>query len=115
MLNGFRDSNDRLSVMAGGSLHLRLIETDRFGRFYVDAGITAFAMTREDVNDNRPFPGVLPSLAIGNRYLGVNFAYLPESGTRLVTGSAFDDPTLDSILYMQLKFNIDAFLPDDRR
>lgn len=109
--NAFRDSTDRLSLMAGGSLHRRLVETDRLGRFYVDAGLTAFLMTRKDVNDNRPFPGILPSIAFGNRYLGMNLTYLPAAGVRSFTGAAFEDPSIDGILFMQLKVNIATFLP----
>ncbi len=111
MANGFRDSNDHMSYMAGGSVHRRLIDSQRFGGFYLDAGITAFLMTREDVNDNRPFPGILPSVAIGNRYAGFNLAYMPEAGVRAMTNAQFEDPTLKGILYLQLKFSLDRLLP----
>lgn len=111
MANGFRDSNNEMSYMAGGSLHRRLVESPRFGGFYLDAGITAFIMTRQDVNDNRPFPGLLPSLSIGNRYAGLNLAYMPEAGVQAMTNASFDDPTLKGIVYMQLKISLDRFLP----
>ena len=78
MVNGFRDSNDDMSYMVGGGLHRSLFTTERLSGFYVDAGINAFLMTRRDVNDNRPFPGVLPSLTIGNRHVGMNLTYLPR-------------------------------------
>ncbi|HSG57984.1 MAG TPA: hypothetical protein VLA06_00500, partial [Woeseiaceae bacterium] len=42
MANGFRDSNDQVSYMAGGGFHRELYSTDRFKGFYVDAGINAF-------------------------------------------------------------------------
>ena len=58
--------------MAGFGLHRNLYQTDRLNGFYVDAGINAFVMTRKDVNDNRPFPGMLPSLTVGNEVVGVN-------------------------------------------
>ena len=67
MANGFRDSVNRMSYMAGAGLHRRLLETHRFSGFYIDAGINAFIMTRRDINDNKPFPGVLPSVSFGNR------------------------------------------------
>ena len=108
MANGFRDSNDHMSYMAGGSLHRRLFESARAGGLYLDVGVTAFVMTREDVNGNRPFPGVLPSLALGNRHLGLNLAYLPEAGVRQFTGATFEDPTIKGVVYLQLKVNIDS-------
>ena len=117
MANGFRDSEDRMSYMAGGSLHRRLIETQQLGGFYLQAGLTAFLMTRRDVNGNRPFPGLLPSLAVGNRHFGLNLAYLPEKAVRYATNATFKDPGLDSIFYLQLKVSIDRMLPAfaDRR
>jgi hypothetical protein len=72
MVNGFRDSNEQMSYMAGGGLHRTLYSTERLNGFYIDAGVNAFLMTRKDVNDNRPFPGILPSLTIGNDYVGMN-------------------------------------------
>lgn len=111
MANGFRDSNNEMSYMAGGSVHRRLVESPRLGGFYLDAGITAFLMTREDVNAGRPFPGVLPSIAIGNRYAGFNLAYMPEAGVRAMTNAQFEDPTLKGVLYLQLKFSLDRLLP----
>ena len=66
MVNGFLDSNEDMSYMAGAGLHRTLFATDRLNGFYVDAGINAFVMTRTDVNDNRPFPGAVPSLSVGS-------------------------------------------------
>lgn len=114
MANGFRDSNDQMSYMVGGSLHRRLLQSERLAGFYFDAGITAFVMTREDVNDNRPFPGILPSIALGNRHLGFNLAYLPEAGVTQMTNSRFDDPTLKGIFYLQMKISLDRFLPSSK-
>ena len=62
MANGFQDSNEDMSYMVGGGLHRNLFATDRLRGFYVDAGLNAFVMTREDVEDGSPFPGILPTL-----------------------------------------------------
>lgn len=111
MVNGFRDSNDKMSYMAGGGLHRQLIYTDRLSGFYVLAGINAFIMTREDVDNNRPFPGALPSLTIGNRNMGLNFTYLPKAAVQSMAGVTMVDPTVSGILFVQFKINIDRFLP----
>lgn len=111
MANGFRDSNDRMSYMIGGGLHRRLWTSERMAGFYVDAGINAFLMTREDVNDNRPFPGVLPSLSVGNRHVGINVTYLPTSAVEEIMDTAIVDPTISGILFVQLKVSINSVLP----
>ena len=113
MANGFRDSNDQMSYMAGGGIHRRLLETDRLSGFYIDAGINAFIMTRQDVNDNRPFPGVLPCLTIGNRYAGFNLTYLPKKAIERFTNADVMDPSLSGILFVQFKVSIDRLLPGD--
>ncbi len=90
MANGFRDSN----------------ETERLGDFYVDAGINAFLMTRKDVNGNRPFPGVLPSLTVGNRYAGLNLTYLPKQAVEKLLEAQMRDDSLSGIIFLQFKVNI---------
>jgi hypothetical protein len=47
MVNGFRDSTENMSYMAGAGLHRRVFETDKLAGFYIYAGINAFVMTRE--------------------------------------------------------------------
>lgn len=109
--NGFRDSDEQPSYMVGASLHRRLIHSERLSGFYVDAGLTAFLMTRHDVRDNEPFPGILPTLSIGNRHAGVNLTYLPMSGVQAITRLGLVDPEMKGVFYVQLKINMDAFLP----
>ena len=111
MANAFRDSTDNMSYMAGAGLHRRLFETDRWSGFYVYAGLNAFIMTRDDVDDSKPFPGLLPSLSIGNQKLGLNFTYLPRQAVEMTTKSEFVDPTISGILFVQFKVNLDQFLP----
>ncbi len=111
MVNGFRDSNNKMSYMAGAGLHRRLFETDRLSGFYVDAGINAFVMTREDVNGNKPFPGVLPSVSIGNRNIGFNLTYLPRKAIQDIVQADMVDPTIRGILFIQFKVSLDWLLP----
>ena len=110
MANSFRDSNDGMSYMAGGGLHRRLFETERLAGFYVYAGLNAFLMTREDVNDNKPFPGVLPSLTVGNRTVGMNLTYLPRQAVEETTNSTVVDPTISGIVFLQFKVNLTRLL-----
>ena len=104
MANGFRDSNEQMSYMAGGGLHRTLYSTDRFNGLYIDAGINAFLMTRKDVNDNRPFPGILPSLTIGNHHLGMNLTYLPKKAVEEIYDNQMTDPSMSGIVFLQFKF-----------
>jgi hypothetical protein len=103
--NGFRDSNEEMSYMAGAGLHRTLYSTDRLNGFYLDAGVNAFLMTRKDVNDNKPFPGALPSLTIGNRYAGVNLTYLPKKAVEKLYDARMEDDTISGIVFLQLKVN----------
>jgi hypothetical protein len=111
MANGFRDSTEGMSYMAGAGLHRRLYETDSLNGFYVYAGVNAFLMTREDVNGNKPFPGVLPSISVGNQSVGFNLTYLPRKAVEETTNSHFVDPTLSGILFLQFKVSLDQILP----
>ena len=113
MVNGFRDSNDDMSYMAGAGLHRNLFTTERLNGFYVDAGISAFVMTRTDVNDNRPFPGAVPSLSVGNRHMGFNLTYLPVKAVERMFDLKMIDDTVSGIFFVQFKVGISQLLPDD--
>jgi hypothetical protein len=106
MANGFRDSNEQMSYMAGGGLHRELYSTDRFRGFYVDAGINGFLMTRKDVNDNRPFPGILPSVTFGNKHVGVNLTYLPKKAVQEIYDHRMVDKSISGIVFLQFKFSV---------
>jgi hypothetical protein len=110
MANGFRDSNEDMSYMVGGGLHRNLYATDRMNGFYFDAGIDVFVMTRTDVNDNKPFPGALPSLTVGNRYVGVNLTYLPKVAVEKMYGSKMVDETMSGIVFLQFKLNVSQIM-----
>ena len=111
MANGFRDSTDNMSYMAGAGLHRRLYETHKLAGFYVYAGLNAFIMTRDDVNGSKPFPGILPSISIGNDKIGFNLTYMPKKAVEEATNSMMVDPTLSGILFLQFKVSMDQLLP----
>lgn len=111
MVNGFRDSNEEMSYMAGGGLHRTLFATERMNGFYVDAGINVFLMTRQDVNDNRPFPGAIPSMTIGNRHMGLNLTYLPKVAVEKLFDESVADESLSGLFFVQFKVSIDQLLP----
>lgn len=113
MVNGFRDSNEDMSYMAGAGLHRNLYSTDGLSGFYVDAGINAFLMTRRDINDNRPFPGVIPSLSIGNRHVGVNLTYLPVKAVERMLDTHMTDDTVSGIFFLQFKVGVSLLIPGD--
>ncbi|MBT8102913.1 MAG: hypothetical protein KJO95_08075 [Gammaproteobacteria bacterium] len=113
MVNGFRDSNDDMSYMAGAGLHRTLFATDRLNGFYVDAGVNAFLMTRTDVNDNRPFPGAVPSLSVGNRHMGFNLTYLPVKAVERLLDVQMMDDTVSGLFFLQFKVDISRLLPND--
>jgi len=113
MLNGFRDSNENMSYMAGAGLHRTLFASERLNGFYIDAGINAFLMTRRDVNDNRPFPGAVPSLTIGNRTMGLNLTYLPVKAVERLFDARMMDDTISGIVFLQFKVDVEQFLPGD--
>ncbi len=111
MANGFRDSTNNMSYMAGAGLQRRLYETHKLGGFYVYAGLNAFVMTRDDVNNSKPFPGILPSISVGNDKVGFNLTYMPKKAIEETTDSTSVDPTLSGILFLQFKVSLDQLLP----
>ncbi len=99
--------------MAGAGLHRTLFATDRLNGLYLDAGINAFLMTRKDVNDNRPFPGALPSLSLGNRHMGLNLTYLPVKAVERMFDTQMLDDTATGIFFLQLKVGVSQLFPAD--
>ena len=113
MANGFQYSNAEMSYMAGGGIHRNLYTTDRLHGFYVDAGISAFVMTRKDVNDDQPFLGALPSLTLGNQYVGINLTYLPRQAVERMYDSEMMDESLSGIVFLQFKMNVSQLMGAD--
>ena len=107
LANGFQDSMGDPSYMAGGGIKRRF----RPGAddFYVDVGGIAFLMTREKVNGNRPFPGVLPAATFGFKRIALNLTYLPESIADRMTNSRTFDPTMHGVFFLQLKLDASLF------
>jgi len=107
LANGFKDSMGNPSYMAGAGIkrRFRLNSED----FYVDLGGIAFLMTRENVNRNEPFPGVLPAATFGFKRVALNLTYLPESVADRVTSSRRHDPTMQGVFFLQLKLDASLF------
>ena len=107
--NGFRDSDDHMSYMGGGGIkrRFRLPIGDR--RVHLDAGAIGFLMTRQDVNNNRPFPGILPAISVGTRQFALNLTYLPGQIAEQIANARTADPNLDGILFLQFKLNSRLF------
>ena len=110
MANAFRDSKNNMSYMAGAGLHRNLYATERLSGFYIDAGLNVFTMTRDNIDDGKPFPGALPSMTIGNRYVGANITYLPRAAIKEVVAGEAMDQAMSGICFMQLKLNLSAIL-----
>ncbi len=112
MANGFRDSDENMSYMAGAGLHRTLFATERLNGLYVDAGVNAFLMTRKDVNENRPFPGAVPSLTVGNRHMGLNLTYLPRKAVEKFYDARMMDESIKGIVFLQFKVSVSQLLAD---
>jgi hypothetical protein len=110
MANGFRDSDNNMSYMVGAGLYRRLVASERFAGFYLDAGINAFMMTREDVDDNKPFPALLPSITVGNNWGGFNLSYVPKSVVRdfsVGQNGRSVDRGIGGVFFLQAKIRLD--------
>lgn len=107
LANGFKDSLGNPSYMAGGGLKRRFYV--RSDDFYVDLGGIAFMMTRDGVNGDAPFPGVLPAATVGFKRVALNFTYLPEAIVDRVTNSKVHDPSLEGVFFLQLKLDASLF------
>lgn len=107
LANGFKDSMGNPSYMAGGGLKRRFGLGP--GDFYVDVGGIAFLMTRENVNREQPFPGVLPAATFGFKRVALNLTYLPEGAADRVTNSKKFDPSMKGVFFLQFKLDATLF------
>ena len=112
--NGFRDSMDGMSYMAGGGLKRRFHLGQRFADLYLDLGLVGFVMQRDDVRDGTPFLGALPAFTVGNQRVAVNITYLPSSAVDMMTEADEVDPGMTGILFFQLKLSLGYLLPSSR-
>ena len=105
LANGFKDSLGNPSFMGGGGVKRRFRLPSISDDFYVDLGLIAFVMAREDVDRGRPFPGVLPALTVGTRNLALNITYMSDSAIEGVSDMPIKDPSMSGVLFLQLKLN----------
>ena len=82
--SGFKDSLRNPSYYAGGGIMRRFSLTPKMGNLHLDAGLIAFMMTRQDYKDNDPFPGILPTLSLGNEKIALNITYIPKVHPKIV-------------------------------
>jgi hypothetical protein len=103
LANGFRDSQDHPSYMAGGGLKRRFRLSE--DTWYVDVGLVGFVMTRQNVKGNEPFPGALPALTIGSKRLAVNVTYTSHKLMDRATNAMLLDPKMTGVLFIQLRLD----------
>lgn len=103
LVNGFKDSQNAMSYMAGGGLKRRFRMHSISDDLFVDVGVVGFLMTREDVNNNAPFPGLLPAVSVGSRRIALNMTYLSQAMMDSATNISRVDPTVSGLLFLQLK------------
>jgi Antimicrobial peptide resistance and lipid A acylation protein PagP len=107
LANGLKDSFGEPSYFAGGGVKRRF--RVRSDDLYVDLGVIGFVMTREDVNHNQPFPGLLPAVTVGGKRVALNVTYMPEFiYDRVMTGRLID-PGMNGVLFLQLKLDASLF------
>ena len=104
--NAFMDSQENMSYMAGGGLKRRLFQSEHRAGFYVDVGLVAFLMARADIDDYRPFPGVLPTLSFGMKNAGVNLTYLPRAAVQNIANARIVDEGVSGVFFLQFKFRL---------
>lgn len=92
----FKDSNDQTSNYLGGGVKHRFMLG--LGDLHLDIGGVAFAMTRKDFKNNKPFLGALPFISLGNESVAVNTTYIPKISPKHVR-----------LIYFQLVIKIADF------
>ena len=105
VVNGFKDSQDEMSYMAGGGIKRRFrLDSVSEGLFF-DVGVVGFMMTRQDVDNNDPFPGLLPAMTVGTRRVALNVTYLSKSMMDGATNVTRVDPTVSGLVFLQLRLD----------
>ena len=85
-INGgfFKDSlSNNSNYIGGGSKRRFYLGSDKDG-WHIDAGITAFMMTRKNFKNGQPFFGALPYASIGTNRFAINATYIPSVSPKLV-------------------------------
>lgn len=85
-INGgfFKDSLKNNSNYLGGGTKRRFLLTDDKDGWHIDAGITAFLMTRKNFKNGKPFFGALPYASIGTDRFALNATYIPSVSPKFV-------------------------------
>jgi len=102
--NAFIHSQDGMSYMAGGGIKRRFrlpLSRD----YYLDIGAIGFVMSRDDVRRGQPFLGVLPAITVGTQKIALNLTYLPGTWADKTADLYRADPSVDGILFLQLKLD----------
>ncbi|NOZ37972.1 MAG: hypothetical protein GXP11_07890 [Gammaproteobacteria bacterium] len=94
----FRDSNNQDSNYLAGGGKYRIPLSSDWGGLYVDIGLTGVLMTRYDYKNNKPFPVAGPFVSVGNDYVALNAAFIPEFL-----------PKSTSLLYFQIMVTVIEF------
>lgn len=72
--DSFRDTSRYIGI---GKRRRFLLQGDPEG-WHFDAGYIVFLMTRRDMYNNRPFPGILPAFSLGKQWFAINATYIPK-------------------------------------
>ena len=85
-INGgfFKDSNSNNSNYLGGGMKRRFLLTEEKDSWHIDAGFTAFVMTRKGFKNDDPFLGALPYFSVGTKKFAVNATYIPSVSPKFV-------------------------------
>lgn len=86
-INGgfFKDSLNNNSNYLGGGMKRRFLLSDDKDGWHIDAGLTAFIMTRKNFKKGQPFVGALPYASIGTDRFAINATYIPSVSPKLVS------------------------------
>lgn len=80
----FKDSNSNRSNYLGGGIKRRFLLTSTKDSWHIDAGFTAFVMTRKGFKNEEPFIGALPYLSVGTKKFAINATYIPSISPKFV-------------------------------
>jgi len=80
----FKDSLSNTSKYLGGGIKRRFLLNGDKDDWHIDAGITAFLMTRKNFKNEQPFFGTLPYVSVGTSDVAINLTYIPSVSPKLV-------------------------------
>lgn len=72
-----KDSNNNTSRYIGAGIKRRFKLRSNQQRLNLDLGAAGLVMRRPDYNDDKPFFGALPFVALSNDWGGINVTYVP--------------------------------------